>query len=168
MLCGPRQVPPALAAGVSCRGSLIGLFRPPPTSQSPSSFSPSRANLVIWEEDLGVPRCRFPLWTQENKRTGLPRKSARLRRCKYHLGVWLLHACLSLRLTALGQPRTDSFQSRRQVGHLRALLGTTTSFPRGPFFLLILPFQVACAGSGPGPSFLLPLDLPTPNTFGSC
>lgn len=77
------------------------------------------------------------------------------------LGVWLLHACLlNLRLTALGQPRTDSFQSRGQVGHLRALLGTTTSFPRGPFFLLILPFQEACAGSGPGPSFLLPLDLP--------
>lgn len=95
-----------------------------------------------------------------HKRTGLPRKSARLRRCKYHLGVWLLHACLSLRLTALGQPCTDSFQSRGQVGHPRVLLGTTTSFPRSPFFLLILPFQEACAGSGPGPSFLLPLDLP--------
>ena len=71
-----------------------------------------------------------------HKRTGLPRKSARLRRCKYHLGVWLLHACLSLRLTALGQPCTDSFQSRGQVGHPRVLLGTTTSFPRSPFFLL--------------------------------
>lgn len=95
-----------------------------------------------------------------HKRTGLPRKSVRLLCCKYHLGVWLPHACLSLPLTALGQPYTDAFQSRGQVGHPPALLGTTTSFPRGPFFLLILPFQEACAGSGLGPSFLLPLDLP--------